>query len=79
MKIKIKYFASMREAVGKTEEIWETNASTAEELFSHICREYGLNGEYQHLKVAVNEEYATFSKVLKEMDTVVFIPPVAGG
>ncbi len=79
MKIEVKYFASMREAVGKSEEIVETNASTVKELFSQMCREYHFNGETQHFKVAVNEEYAPFSHQLKEMDTVAFIPPVSGG
>ena len=78
MKIRIKYFASMRENVGKSEETWETNASTAEELLSQVCKEYSLN-DSQHLKIAINEEYVNFSQTLKEMDTVAFIPPVGGG
>ncbi len=32
-----------------------------------------------NVMVAVNEEFATDSEVIKEGDTVAFIPPVSGG
>jgi len=31
------------------------------------------------LKVAVNEQFSDWSHLLRDGDTVVFIPPVAGG
>lgn len=79
MKIKLKYFAAMREACGKSEEILDTAAQTAQELFTEVGLLYPINLDANSLKVAVNEEYVDFSSRLNENDTVVFIPPVAGG
>lgn len=79
MKVKIKYFAAMRECCEKSEEILETNASNPQQLFEQICDLYPITLALDALKVAVNEEYVDFDTVLSEMDTVVFIPPVAGG
>lgn len=79
MKIKIKYFAALREQAGITEEVLDTAAVTADELLSEVKVKHGLKLSTKHLKVAVNEEYMPFSTRLNENDTVVFIPPVAGG
>lgn len=79
MKINIKYFAAMRETVGLSEEVLETNSTTAEEVLLEMMKKYSFDVKRSNLKVAVNEEYVPFSTLLKENDTLVFIPPVAGG
>ena len=79
MKIKVKYFASIRELVGRSEELIEIDASTPSELFTLLKKKYSFEFEESALKVAINDEYVDFSQTLSELDTVVFIPPVAGG
>ena len=79
MKIKVKYFAAIRELVGISGELIETNASTPSELFTILKEKHSFEFEESALKVAINDEYADFSQTLSELDTVVFIPPVAGG
>ena len=79
MKVNVKYFAALREATGLSEEVIETNGQTVSSLFSHLKEKHDLKFKESHLKVAVNEEYVDFSKNLSEQDTVVFLPPVAGG
>ncbi|MBK22840.1 MAG: molybdopterin converting factor subunit 1 [Halobacteriovorax sp.] len=79
MKLKIKYFAAMREKAGVSEEILETNCKDALELLNELDKKYNFNLDRDHLKVAINEEYSSFDSSLKENDTLVFIPPVAGG
>lgn len=79
MKVKIKYFAAMREEAGHSEESIDTSSVTAEELLTEVMNKYNFKLQRDHLKVAVNEEYVDFSTTLKENDTIVFIPPVAGG
>ena len=79
MKVKIKYFAAMREATGKSSETMETQAITPLELLNDINDKYQLNFDEHNLKVAINEEYVSFTNSLSELDTIVFIPPVAGG
>lgn len=79
MKLKVKYFAAMREKAGVSEEILETNCKDALELLNELDKKYNFNLDRDHLKVAINEEYSSFDSSLKENDTLVFIPPVAGG
>ena len=69
----------MREKAGVSEEILETNCKDALELLNELDKKYNFNLDRDHLKVAINEEYSSFDSSLKENDTLVFIPPVAGG
>lgn len=79
MKLKIKYFAAMRDYCGKSEEVVDSQASTPQELLDEIMQRYTISLDRDSLKVAVNENYASFDTLLCEMDTIVYIPPVAGG
>jgi molybdenum cofactor guanylyltransferase len=79
MKIKIKYFASLRDSAGKSEEILNSDAKTPSELFKELKTKYNFSQEENQLKVAINEQYEPFSTLINELDTIVFIPPVAGG
>ncbi|MCO4793330.1 MAG: molybdopterin converting factor subunit 1 [Bacteriovoracaceae bacterium] len=79
MEVNIMYFAAMRETAGLSEEKLLTDATNVEELFLELMKKYEFKLTKEHLKVAVNEEYVPFSTKLNENDTVVFIPPVAGG
>ncbi|MBT6325393.1 MAG: MoaD/ThiS family protein [Bdellovibrionales bacterium] len=79
MKVNIMYFAAMREQAGKSEEIAETNAITPDQLFDEVYKKYNFSISKKNLKVAINDNYSSFQTKLSENDTVVFIPPVAGG
>ena len=79
MNIKIKYFAAMRECVGRSEESLECECLNPRELFSFLKEKYHFDLDESHIKVAVNDEYADFTKSLSNSDTVTFIPPIAGG
>ncbi|OUR97144.1 hypothetical protein A9Q84_12520 [Halobacteriovorax marinus] len=79
MKVKVIYFAAMREQAKMNEEWVETTAVNADELFDQLNETHGFSLDKSHLKVAINEDYSEFQTELKEMDTIVFIPPVAGG
>lgn len=81
MKIKVKFFAILRERAGSgeiTKEIQE--GSTVRELWEILKREYPrLAPAEMRLLYAVNREYVKLDHVLKDNDEVVFIPPVSGG
>lgn len=79
MQIKVKYFASLREQAGTNNELIETQATTGLELFEELKLKHNFTLEQKHIRLAVNEEYADFTRPLTSNDTVVFIPPVAGG
>lgn len=79
MKVKIIYFASLRDQSNKTSEELETNAQTAQELFIELNTKYSFKISQKDLRVAINEEYQDFNTKISNNDTIVFIPPVAGG
>ena len=79
MKINVKYFASLREQANKSEEIVDTAFCKPGDIYSELKLKYNFSLKIDELKVAVNDCYEDFGYELKEMDTIVFIPPVAGG
>lgn len=79
MQLKIQYYALMREQAGRSDETLETAASTPADLYSELKARYGFTLSPEQLKVAVNSEFASWSRKLAAGDSVVFIPPVAGG
>jgi molybdenum cofactor guanylyltransferase len=79
LQLKIQYYALMREQAGRSEEMIETLAATPADLYSELKARYGFTLSHEQLKVAVNSEFAPWSRRLAQGDAVVFIPPVAGG
>ena len=76
--IQVQYFAILRERAGIANESIETNAATAEALY----RELEVRHRFpplRSLKVAINDEFRDWQAPLADGDSVVFIPPVAGG
>ena len=69
----------MRESRRLSEEVIETHEKTVSGLFDELNKKYHFPLEKKYLKTAVNEDYVSFNHILQENDTVVFIPPVAGG
>ena len=76
--ITIEFFAVLREHAGKDSEQRATAAVTADELFAELSQEYSFP-ELSSIKVAINDEFADWDAELQAGDSVVFIPPVAGG
>lgn len=76
--IRVEYFAILREKVGKSAEDLQTSAETAGALFDELAARYGFSGRAS-MKVAINDEFSDWNASLTDGDSVVFIPPVAGG
>lgn len=77
--LRVQYFALFREQAGRKEELIETRAATPRELYAELKGRYPFELAEHQLKVAVNTEFAAWDRALADGDTVVFIPPVAGG
>lgn len=77
--LRVQYFALLREQAGRREEAVTTRAATPRELFAELAARHHFTLGTEHLKVAVNTEFTDWSRPLAAGDTVVFIPPVAGG
>jgi molybdopterin converting factor subunit 1 len=77
--IQVRYYAILREQAGKSEEALTTNAASAAALFDELKARYPFTLSAQQLKVAINAEFRDWHTPLQTGDSVVFIPPVAGG
>lgn len=77
--IQVEYYALFREQAGCNNEVLETPAATVAELYEQLQTRYGFSMDANQLKVAINEEFAEWSAEINDGDSVVFIPPVAGG
>jgi molybdopterin converting factor subunit 1 len=78
IQIRVEYFAILREHVGRTHESLSTSAATVGDLYAELDRRHAFP-PLGHLKAAVNDEFCAWSAPLRDGDSVVFIPPVAGG
>jgi molybdopterin-guanine dinucleotide biosynthesis protein A len=77
--IKVQYFALLREQAGRSSETVTSRAIDARELYGELQLARGLKLRPEQLRVAINEEFADWSQSLADGDSVVFLPPVAGG
>jgi molybdenum cofactor guanylyltransferase len=77
--VHVQYFAVLRDQAGRSEETVQSSALTPRELYAELKQRYGLSLTAEQLRVAINEEFAEWSRPLQAGDEVVFLPPVAGG
>ena len=77
--VRVQYYAILREQAGRSEETLDTSAATPTELYAELRKRHPFQLAPEQLKVALNSEFGDWQTPLKHGDTVVFIPPVAGG
>jgi molybdopterin converting factor subunit 1 len=77
--VRVQYFAILREQRGEARETVSTGANTAGELYEELRARHGFTLPAERLRAAVNDEFAPWTAALRDGDTLVFLPPVAGG
>ena len=77
--IHIQYFAILRDQRGLTEEELQTDAASPRELYETLRAQHGFTIAPEHLRVAVDGEFARWQEPLRAGSEVAFIPPVSGG
>jgi molybdenum cofactor guanylyltransferase len=77
--INVQYYALLREQAGRSSESLVTSAATPRELYRELETRHPFSLAPEMLRVAVNSEFGDWEQRLNEGDSVVFIPPVAGG
>jgi molybdopterin converting factor subunit 1 len=78
-RVRVQYFAILREQRGLALETVSTSAGTAGELYAELSSRHGFTLAAERLRAAVNDEFAPWTAALRDGDTLVFIPPLAGG
>ena len=81
MKVRVRLFAALREAIGRAEVDLElSEGATAEDAWARlVLASPKLAERRRSLSASVNRRYSSFAAPLAEGDEVVFIPPVSGG
>jgi len=80
MRIRVKYFASIREWTGlKEEEIEVPEKCTADDLRKKVLSLHNKLELEGNILVAVNGSFVDLNKVLNPQDEVALFPPVSGG
>ena len=77
--VHIQYFAILREQRGLGRESLATAATTAAALYDELRTRHGFSLPVDRVRAAINEEFVAWDTPLRDGQTVVFIPPVAGG
>ena len=73
------YFASLRERTGVASEAVSTAAVDLADLYAETQTRHGIAWPREHLRVAVDGEFARWQDPLRAGSEVAFIPPVSGG
>ena len=81
MRLRVLYFASIREFTKlREEEVEVTEGATAENLKRKVQEMHAsLEGQESNLLVAVNGSFVEPKRILKPGDEIALFPPVSGG
>ncbi|WP_038201043.1 molybdopterin converting factor subunit 1 [Xenophilus azovorans] len=83
MKLTVRYFASVREALGRDSEAVQTDAATLgalrDELIARGEPYAGTLARGRAVRMALDQVMSTDAAVLREGAEVAFFPPVTGG
>ena len=83
--LKVLYFASLRERMGRTEEDLAApgEVATVADLIGHLQRRDPAGAAaFAHpglVRAAVNQEFAHPQTAIRDGDEIAFFPPVTGG
>lgn len=78
-KVRIQYFALLREQRGVAEEALDATAPTVGALYDELRARHRFSLPRDRIRAAINEDFVPADAPLHEGDRIVFIPPVAGG
>lgn len=79
MKLRLRYFASLRDAAGTDVEDIDCAPADAVTVFDAAAARHGFAMPRARLRLALNGEIVDWNTPLKGGDELVFLPPVSGG
>ena len=78
-RVRVLYFASLRDASRVGAETVATEATDLRALYDELQARHGLPFPARQLRVAVDGDFAHWDAPPREGSEVAFIPPVSGG
>jgi molybdopterin synthase sulfur carrier subunit len=79
MKLRVLYFASLRDAAGVAAADVETTCNDGAALYAELRARHGFAFPRERLRIAVDGSFSAWDAPLREGSEVAFIPPVSGG
>jgi len=79
IKVKITYFATLKQQRGLSEEVCEIPPMSVRELYHSLSDQHGFITAPRFILYSVNNEFVDQNTFISDNDHVVFVPPVSGG
>lgn len=79
IRLRLLYFASLRDAAGVAVEDLDTDAADLAALYEGVRVRHGFPLPRERLRVAVDGAFAAWADAPRDGSEVAFIPPVSGG
>jgi molybdopterin converting factor subunit 1 len=80
MRVRVKFFSLLREAVGSSELVVDFVGLTVGELWTELGQRFPALASFRSSRaIAVNRQHAQENQPLSEGDEIAFFPPVSGG
>ena len=79
MRVRLLYFASLRDAAGCEEDMLDVASMSLAQLYEGARIRHGFAFSRDRLRVARNGAFAHWNEVIVDGDEIAFIPPVSGG
>lgn len=77
MSIKVRYFASLKETIGRSEdELESTTPLSVSDVWRRLNPDLAMP---ERLLAAINMDYVSLDAIVNEGDELAFFPPVTGG
>jgi molybdopterin synthase sulfur carrier subunit len=79
IRVRVLYFASLRDAAGLAQEDVQTEAPDLAALYAELQARHQLPFAQRQLRVAVDGDFVGWATPLRDRSDVAFLPPVSGG
>jgi len=79
MRVRVLYFASLRDAAGRDEETLEVTVTSLAQLYDDARERYGFAFPRERLRVAIDGAFSNWDAALRDGAEIAFMPPVSGG
>lgn len=79
MTVNLRYFAALADQAGVPRETVETQATSLGDLYDEVRVRRALRLERAWVRVAVNDEFVSWDRAVRDGDRIAFMPPVSGG